>query len=320
MILELLTLLISIIVLSGSSAIVIENAVKLSRFFNINQMAMGFLLVAVATSLPELSVSVASSSAGEGAISAGNVFGSNIANVLVILGFGGFIYGIRISPKSLKEIGLVLLLTTIVSLYIIYSSSVLGRALNMIEGLVLMGVFAVYVWWVLKSKKPVDVAPKMDIPKKKAMNAFLMFVLGMVLVVVSSGFVVDSAVALAGMLGLAESFIGATIIAVGTSLPELGTALQALRKKYYGLVLGNVIGSNMANITLVLGTASVINPIELHLPVFVAALIFAVVANTLLFYVSAVNRSMARIAGAIFLLTYAIYLVAIFGLQAAEMG
>ena len=320
MIIELLTLLISIVVLSGSSALVIDNAVKLSRFFNINQMAVGFLLVAVATSLPELSVSVASSSAGEGAISAGTVFGSNIANVLVILGIGAFLYGVKISAKSLKEIGIVLLLTTILSLYIIYSSSVLGRALNMIEGLVLLGIFAAYVWWVLKSKKPVDVAPKMDIPKKKALNAFLMFVLGMLLVVVSSAFVVDSAVALAGMLGLAQSFIGATIIAVGTSLPELGTALQALRKRYYGLVLGNAIGSNMANLTLVLGTASVINPIELHLPVFVAALIFAVVANTLFFYVSAVNKSMGRIAGAFFILVYVLYLIAIFGLQAAEMG
>jgi len=320
MIIELLTLLISIVVLSGSSALVIDNAVKLSRFFNINQMAVGFLLVAVATSLPELSVSVASSSAGEGAISAGTVFGSNIANVLVILGIGAFLYGVKISAKSLKEIGIVLLLTTILSLYIIYSSSVLGRALNMIEGLVLLGIFAAYVWWVLKSKKPVDVAPKMDIPKKKALNAFLMFVLGMLLVVVSSAFVVDSAVALAGMLGLAQSFIGATIIAVGTSLPELGTALQALRKRYYGLVLGNAIGSNTANLTLVLGTASVINPIELHLPVFVAALIFAVVANTLFFYVSAVNKSMGRIAGAFFILVYVLYLIAIFGLQAAEMG
>jgi cation:H+ antiporter len=137
---------------------------------------------------------------------------------------------------------------------------------------------------------------------------------------VSSAFVVDSAVSLATMLGVAQSFIGATIIAIGTSLPELSTALQALRKKHYGLVLGNAIGSNMANITLVLGVASAIHPITVHIPVFIAALLFAIAANTILFYSAAINRNIGRLGGALFLLIYAIYLFAILGLQAREIG
>jgi len=319
MILELAVLFISIIVLSKSSAVVIESSVKLSRFFNINQIAVGFLLVAVATSLPELSVSVASSNAGEGAISAGNVFGSNIANILVILGIGAFLYGMKISARNMKEIGLILLLTTVVSLYIVYSSSVQQKALGFMEGIILLLIFAAYVWWTLKRKKEFNARPRIEVQKKKALYAFIFFVSGIIVVIISSGFVVGSAVSLAKMLGIAQSFIGATVIAVGTSLPELGTALQALRKKYYGLVLGNAIGSNMTNITLVLGTASVINPIELHLPVFVAALIFAVVANTILFYVAGVNKGIGRIGGAIFLIVYVVYLVAIFGLQVSEV-
>lgn len=317
---ELVVLLLSILVLSRSSAMIIESAVRLSRFFNISQLAVGILLVAVATSLPELSISITSSSAGEGALAAGNVFGSNIANILVILGAAAFLYGIKISPRNLKDIGLALLLTTLISIYIIYNSSVQQKALNFFEGAVLIGIFGVYVWDVLRKKRMDDGKVKAVVKKKKALESFLHFSLGIMLVVVSSAFVVDSAVAVATSFGIAKSFIGATFIAFGTSLPELSIALQAIRKSHYGLVLGNVIGSNVTNITLVLGVASVINPIEVRLPVFIAALLFAVVANSILFYVGAINKSMARFGGALFLIIYVVYLVTIFGLQVGELS
>ncbi len=126
--------------------------------------------------------------------------------------------------------------------------------------------------------------------------------------------------ALARLLGIAESFIGATVIAVGTSLPELSIDLQAIRKKHYGIALGDAIGSNMANITLVLGTAATINPISVTLPVFIAALLFAVIANMLLLYAAAVNKRIHRLGGAIFIALYVIYLVLIFSLQAQELS
>ena len=152
------------------------------------------------------------------------------------------------------------------------------------------------------------------------MRAFLLFGAGVLVVIVSSGFVVDAAVKLAKLLGVAESFIGATIIAIGTSLPELSIDLQAIRKKHYGLALGDAIGSNMVNITLVLGVASVINPIHVQIPIFVAALLFAVIANSILLYVAAVNKKLERRGGAFFLVLYAMYLVMIFILQYRELG
>lgn len=320
MLLELGILLFSIAVLSKASEMVITSSVRLSRFFNISQVAVGFLMVAVATSLPELSVSVTSSLAGEGAISAGNVFGSNIANILVILGAGAFLYGMKINRSSLNDIAAVLLLTTLISIYIIYGASVSVAPLGMPEGLVLLLLFAVYVWWVLKRKKSFNGSSKSSITKKQALHSFLQFGVGIFLVIVSSAFAVDAAVTLAVSLGLAQSFIGATLIAMGTSLPELSTALQALRKKHYGLVLGNAVGSNMANITVVLGVASSINPISLQLPIFIAALLFAIVANTVLFYSAAVNRGIGKFGGAAYLLIYVLYLTVIFGLQATEVG
>ncbi|MFH2101686.1 MAG: sodium:calcium antiporter [Candidatus Micrarchaeota archaeon] len=319
--LELLILIASIAVLSRSSSEVVDSALRLSRFFGISQLAMGFLLVAVATSLPELSVSITAASAGQGAIAAGNVFGSNIANIFLILGAGAFIYGITISRRNLKDIGLILLLTTLISVYIIFSSYVAGAALGVVEGAALLVIFSAYVWDILRKKKKVENGgsmPKID--KKKALSAFLVFCGGIIIVVISSAFVVDSAVAIASSLGLAQSFIGATLIAFGTSLPELTTAMQALRRGRHGLVLGNVIGSNITNLTLVLGSAALIGSIEVRLPVFAAALLFAVVANSILFYIAAINRKMARLGGILFLLAYGIYLALIFGLQVTELS
>ncbi|MCX6768145.1 MAG: sodium:calcium antiporter [Candidatus Micrarchaeota archaeon] len=315
---ELAILVVSVIVLARASSLVVDNAVKLSVFFKISQLAVGFLLIAVATSLPELSVSVVSSAVGDGAIAAGNVFGSNIANILLILGIGSVLYGVKISSPNLKGIGLVLLLTTLVSTYIVFNGSVQQHVLGFVEGSLLVALFAAYAWYTIKKNKVEEKGGNHAVTKKEALTAFLMFSAGIIVVIASSGFVVESAVKLARLAGVAESFIGATIIAVGTSLPELSVDIQALRKKRYGLALGDAIGSNMVNITLVLGVAAVINPISVQIPVFIAALLFAVIANSLLFYVAAVNKGIKRRGGALFLALYAVYLITIFLLQLKE--
>jgi cation:H+ antiporter len=316
---ELLTLVFSLAVLSKASVIVVDNLARLSKFFGISQLAIGFILLAVSTSLPELSVSVVSSSAGEGAIAAGNVFGSNIANILLVLGLGGFLYGLRISRAELRDIAIVLVLTTILSSYIIFVSSVSERALGFLEGVILLLLFCGYMIYVL-TKRRVENVKNHLVTKKEALEAFLFFSASMLIVFISAGLVVESAVKIARLLNIAESFIGATIIAVGTSLPELSIDLQAIRKRHYGIALGDAIGSNMANITLVLGAAAVINPISVLLPVFIAALLFAIVANVVLFYVAAVKGRLERTGGLLFLLIYAVYIVTIFFLQVGELS
>jgi cation:H+ antiporter len=316
---DIATLLISVVVLSKASEWTVDNVDKLARFFRIEQVAVGFIMLAVSTSLPELAVSVVSSTHGNGAIAAGNVFGSNIANILLVLGGGAFLYGMKIKASELKDIGLILVLTTVISAYIIFSSTIQEKALNFLEGAVLLGLFGFYAWRTMRGRGTGESMGD-HIRRRDALNAFLFFGIGIILVIVSSGFVVESAVKLAGSLGVAESFIGATIIAIGTSLPEISIDIQAIRKKHYGLALGDAIGSNMANLTLVLGTASVLGPIHILLPVFIAALLFAVVANILLLYVAAVNRGIQRLGGALFLAIYVIYIAVIFALQARELG
>jgi cation:H+ antiporter len=151
--------------------------------------------------------------------------------------------------------------------------------------------------------------------KAAGLKSFLYFVGGIILVIISSHFVVENAVKLAEIAGLAKSFIGATLIAIGTSLPELSIDLQAIKRKQYGIALGDAIGSNMANITLVLGAGAAISPIVVNLGVFSAALLFAVVANMVFFYIAVVKGKFGRRDGLVMLAMYALYLVAIFYLQ-----
>ena len=315
---ELVTLFVFVFVLSKSSSLVVENAVKLAKFFGISQLAIGLLLIAVATSLPELSVSVVSSVANEGAIAAGNVFGSNIANILLVLGIGAIVYGFKVSRKNLSDIAIALVLTTLISTYILFHSQISGNALGFYEGLLLLAIAIWYAFRVLGKKRIEEMPEKGKISMHEGFRAFLFFAAGIVLVMVSSNFVVSSAVKLSDLLGLTKSFIGATLIAIGTSLPELSIDLQALRKKQYGLALGDALGSNIINLTLVLGTAALISPITVQLKVFVAALLFAVVANMVFLYISVVKGKFERKDGAIMVVFYVIYLALIFFLQIGE--
>ncbi|MFH2105980.1 MAG: sodium:calcium antiporter [Candidatus Micrarchaeota archaeon] len=312
---DFLVLLFFLAVLAKSSSYVVDNAIKLSTFFGINQMALGFLLISFSTSLPELSVSVISSTLGEGAIAVGNVFGSNISNILLILGIAAFLYGIKLKKANLKDIALVLVLTTLISLYIIFNSLVLGGSIGFFEGFVLLLLFIFYVYSVF-SKRKFDLDGRSTVTKKEALSSFIYFCFFIILVLISSGFVVEYSVTIAETFGLAKSFIGATIIAIGTSLPELSVDLQAVRKGHYGLAIGDAIGSNMMNLTLVLGVAVIINPVSVVLHVLIIALLFAIVANIFLFYFASTTSALSKNTGALFLVVYLIYIVTIFYFQA----
>lgn len=320
MLIPLLMLIIFTIVLAKAADIVVDSTSKLSKYLGISQVALGLVLVAIITSLPELSIAITSASAGEGAISAGNVFGSNIANILLVMGIGAFLYGFRIPWKNVGEIALILLLTTIISVYIIFSNSIQGWALGLYAGITLLAIFAGYVYYMMRSNRKMELGPvRKKVDRKKAATAFFTFIAGIVVVFISSSLVVDNAVITAKSLGIAESLIGATIIAVGTSLPELSTTLQAVRRKKYGVAAGNLIGSNMTNLTLVLGATAVISEIHVALPIFIAALLFAIVANAILLYFAAVRKNLGKYTGILFIAIYALFIIAIIGLQASEI-
>ncbi|MCX8166507.1 MAG: calcium/sodium antiporter [Candidatus Micrarchaeota archaeon] len=322
---ELTLLLVFIIILLKSAEHVVISASRLADFFGISTLAIGVILVAFSTSLPELSVGIISSINNKGSISAGNVFGSNIANICLILGLGAFLYGFSITMKEIKQVVVILILTTIISVYIIFHVNFYGDALTQIEGIILLGIGFWYFRNYLKDYGTDNHHNSHNrnelehVTKHKALQEFLYFFVGILIVLFSSSMVVRYAVKLAEMVGLAESFIGATLIAVGTSLPEMTVSLQAIRKKKYGLALGDAIGANLTTLTIVLGSSAVINPIDLTLNVFIAALLFAIIANSLFLYFAITSKKLGNKEGMILIALYVFYLVTIFGLQATEL-
>lgn len=312
--LDFLILAALVLVLAKSASVVVDNIMKLSDFFGLGQLAVGFILLSTATSLPEFSVGVISSVSGEGAISAGNVFGSNVADILLVLGIIAFIGKIVVKREELNGIALVLLLTSLITIYVIFTSG-LGR----LEGLVLLLVFVVYAFYLLQSKRGQQGVGS-RVSKREALSAFLWFCFGIAVVLVSSGLTVEFAVKVVKSFGLAPSFIGATVIAVGTSLPELSVDLAAARKKKYGIVIGDAVGSCMTNITLVLGTSALIHPMFFGMKVFLAVLLFALAANILLFYFASTTKKFGRREGAVMLLFYLVYLAVISGAQYVQLS
>jgi len=329
---EIALLVIFTFVMSRMACISVEQAGKLSEYLGISRMAMGMLVVSAMVALPELAIAVTSSASTSGELAAGNVFGANVTLLLFGFGAAAFIYGFRVERKNLEDLGFALMLTFLVSLYIIFMTQVAGRNIGFFDGLALFLVFAWYA-----AKMVIDKALGKHSPKE-AMAHFntgalnlesigkgglggpvtaLIFAGSVLAVYASSTILVNSAVAITLDLGLSQSFIAATFIALGTALPEMMVCFEAIKKKMYGLALGDAMGSVMANMTLVLGAAAVIRPVSLHLQVFGVAMLFAVLASVIFFYYAAMKRNFGKREGAILLALYGLYLLVI---SAAQLG
>ncbi len=304
-------LIISLLILAKSSEKVIESAIKLAGYFKIGQLAVGFLLLAVSTSLPELTVSVMAASQGAASITVGNVFGSNIADVLLVLGSVAAIYGIRTRQGEWGEAAFILLVVSVITMTVIVL-----EGLDAYTGALLICMFILFVWYLLRRKKAIEMMGN-GITKVEALHAFLFFSVGIVFVMVSSGFVVESAIKLADGLNLAKSFIGATIIAIGTSLPELAIDLQAIKRKAYALAIGDAIGSTMVNLTLVMGVAALIKPIAFTKEIVYTLGVFSVLANGLLLFLIFRSRPLTRNHGIVMLFLFLVYLLVLYGVQSS---
>jgi cation:H+ antiporter len=246
-------LVFSLFLIAVLSERVIGYVLALSRIFRLSEMAAGFLLLSVTTSLPELTVSILAALAGEGGLSVGNVLGSNIANLTIIVGLAVFLSGteVLIKGQSQKELVKFLFLSSMIPLFIVQRGS-LGPVL----GIVLLILF---IYFGVTISKKTEKAEQVE-PAKKGDAALVTvkFAAGVALMIVFSKLVVDSSIEIAGFVGLPPSIIGATIIGLGTSLPELATTMQALKKRLFGMALGNLLGSCVTNITLILGLSSLI--------------------------------------------------------------
>jgi cation:H+ antiporter len=276
---------------------IIRYALVLSRFFGLSEMAAGFVILSVSTSLPELSVSLISSLSNEGGLSVGNVMGSNIANLTIIIALA-IIFSksaILIRGESQKELVQFLFISSIIPLFIVQRGS-----LGPILGLVLIILFIYFSITLSKTPKESELSepPKHD--GSSVAISGLKFIVCMVIIIAFSKLVVDSSIDIANFISLPASIIGATIIGIGTSLPELATTIQALKKKYYEMALGNLLGSCITNVTLVLGLSSLVSFSEVNIFAVQSIMFYVLISSLTVWYMVSSSKSINR-KGAIFL-------------------
>jgi cation:H+ antiporter len=289
-------LAISLLLIMLISDRIIRYVLAISKALGLSEMAAGFILLSVTTSMPELSVSIVASLAGEGGLSVGNVLGSNVANLTIILGLAILLSRkeIMIKGQSQKELVQFLFISSVIPLFIVQRGS-LGTMLGIIL-LILFGYFTVTISNKTKTTT-LDKAPKQE---GKIVVVCIKFFVGVMLIIILSKFAVDSSVDIADFIGLPTSIIGATIIGLGTSLPELATTIQALKKRLYNLALGNLLGSCITNITLVLGVSSLLSFSEVNVVAVQSIMFYVLLSSLSVWYMVGASERLTK-RGAVFL-------------------
>ena len=291
-------LLIGFVMLIKGADIFVASSSSIAKRFGIPSIIIGMTIVAMGTSAPELSVSINSSLAGLNDMSIANVVGSNIFNLLVVLGVSSLFNKLRIN--NYRDI-FVLLGTCILLLL-----SSLDGNLNIFNGAILLITFASFIYDMIKSAKNNN--EEIEQSNKPFWLTIILGLLGLAAIIWGGDLVVNSASAIAQQLGMSENLIGLTIVAVGTSLPELVTSVVATRKGELDIAIGNVIGSNIFNILLILGAASVISPMVVT---SVALLDIIIMTVLVIVFIAATykKKEVNKILGVILILTYIAYIV-----------
>lgn len=258
MILSILAVIFGLVVLVWSADRFIDGAAATARYFGMPPLLIGMVIVGFGTSAPEIVVSVLSAMDGSPGIALGNAYGSNIANIALILGLTALISPIAVQRKIVTQEMPILLGITFLSLYLLWD-----KDLSLTDGVLMLVVLAVYMFWsVISSLKNKSKAAESQetLPEMSLQKGLFWLVLGLVILVLSSRLLVWGAVNIAQSMGVSDLVIGLTVVAVGTSLPELASSIAATRKGEHDIALGNVVGSNLFNTLAVVGMASVIHP------------------------------------------------------------
>ena len=317
--LDLLLLLAGFALLLGAGDLLVRGAAALARSFGISPLVVGLTVVAFGTSAPELAVNLAAALRGEGGISFGNVVGSNIANVGLIVGAAALVRPLSVHVTViLREIPMMLLASAAVVIMSFQSRLEGGvDVFRRSDGLILLLLFGVFLYYTtldaLRQRSSPSIAKDVEDLAGEGLAAgrrrsLLFTVLGLAGLVAGGELTVRSAVALATALGISKAVIGLTIIAIGTSLPELVTSVMAARRGYSDMAMGNVVGSNIFNLLLVLGLTSTVRPIPVPQGGHIDLLMMTALAAALL-PLSIHRRHMPRWSGGVLLASYVLYLL-----------
>lgn len=301
-ILQLLLLILGFGMLVKGADWFVDGTSGIARKLGIPQLVVGLTIVAMGTSAPEAAVSINAAWKGNADIAIGNVLGSNILNILIILGITAVITSVAIQKSTLKIEMPYMMIITLVFIYMGYNNNIVSR----FEGIILWVLFILYlVYLFILAKKGKEENKEI---KDKTIKLLLSAIFGGIIVVWGSDITVNAATKIAEMAGMSERFIGLTIVALGTSLPELVTSVSAARKGNADIAIGNIIGSNIFNILFVIGTSAIIVPIHYEANFIIDGLI--AVAACVVLWVSVFKKlKLTRPFGIIMLLCYAAYFI-----------
>lgn len=297
-------LLIGFILLIKGADYFVDGASGVADKFGIPQLVIGLTIVAFGTSAPEAAISISAALKGSTGIAIGNVIGSNIMNVLLILGITSCIVPLAVAKSTVKyEIPFTIFITAVLVVY----GAIFGE-MNFVGGIILWALFIGFFVYLIRMSKNSE-TPEAEEEEKYSIIMLLIFILGgLVAIVFGSNLTVDSATAIAKVFGVTDRIIGLTIVAFGTSLPELMTSVTAARKGKADIAIGNIIGSNIFNILFVLGTTALIKSVPFASK-FIVDGIVAIGAVVLLYVAVAKDGKMGRKAGVTMLVCYAAYFV-----------
>lgn len=309
MILDIILLVVGFIVLIKGADIFVDGASSIAGNFKISKMLIGLTIVAFGTSAPEFAVSVKSLISGNGDIVLGNVIGSNILNILLILGISSLFHFLNVKNNTVKkELPITLLITTLFAVLLsdhLFDSNI-TNAFTRSDGIVLLLFFLVFIYYLISmARNKID-----DDQNEKYMpmsKSIVYTILGLVCIIAGSNFVVDSASSLAAIIGISEKMISLTVIAFGTSLPELVTSVTATKKGEYDIAIGNVVGSNIFNIGMVIGLPIAIFGGISDITFNYIDLIVMLLSALLLFIFSFKDKRISKKEGIAFLILFVIY-------------
>lgn len=304
---QLLLLVIGFVMLVKGADWFVEGASKVAEKFGIPQLVIGLTIVAIGTSLPEAAVSTSAALKGSAEITIGNVVGSNILNILLILGITSVISPLMVQKSTIKfEIPMVIGATVLLAALGLFDGTV-GR----IDGVILLAGMVLYLLYLLRMAKKGQAAAEEQKAEQtdksgSMLKLILLILIGGVMIVWGSDITVDAATELARIFGMSERLIGLTIVAFGTSLPELVTSATAAIKGKADIAVGNIVGSNLFNILFVVGIAAAITPV-VYQPAFLVDTIVCIATAALLWVCVLRKQKLERHGGVILLACYAGY-------------
>ena len=293
-------LTLSLLLLAYSAKVLVDSASRVGDRLRIGQFAIGFLLLSVITSLPEMLVAIFSVNEGVVGITLGDIFGSNVVNISFVTGLTLLIGRKKVTSVPLRDLAGVLYFSSLIP--IILS---IFKVWSRIAGLVLIAFFVLFSYLSIIKGQRLASSEKSSV---KLRRDIIIIAMGAVGIVVGARLAVDTAASLADLLGVTQLAIGAKIVSVGTSLPELVVALQAARLGRYQMSLGTSVGSNLTNMTLILGTVFLLAPIQVNVQSLQLATTFVlIVTSTFWYFIS--RGTLGRIEGSILLAQYSLFLL-----------